>query len=229
MDTVGSDSGDPSALLRLVEVEVSVTDPRPTRILGPVSMAVHQNESVAVVGRSGSGKTTLITVAGLLRRPTSGTVTISGTASSALSDGDLARARGDRLGFVFQSANMIDRRTALQNLMCAAPRLSRRERARRAREVLDRVGLGDAVDRPTSVLSGGERQRVAVARALLAEPDVLIADEPTGNLDTANARKVLDLLFEVGRDGRGLLLVTHDVDAARLADRVLTLEDGRLR
>ena len=196
-----------------------------------LDLRIEQGEFVVVAGPSGSGKTTLLQLLGALDRPTRGEVLFEGQDVNRQGDGDLARLRRETLGFIFQQFNLIPTLTAAQNVEVAlAPRkLKAAYRHERAQELLERVGLGGRTDHLPSQLSGGEQQRVAIARALANDPRVLLADEPTGNLDSRRSRDVLGLLRELS-DERGIpvLLVTHDPQALRFVDRACTLRDGIL-
>ena len=185
---------------------------------------------MAIVGPSGSGKSTMMNILGCLDRPTEGAYRLAGTAVADLDDDGLARLRSRTIGFVFQSYNLLPRTTALENV--ATPLLyqgvGRRERQRRARAALERLGLGDRVDHEPTELSGGQQQRVAVARALVTEPALILADEPTGNLDSATGAEVLALFRELNASGRTIVLITHDADVAASAGRQVHLRDGRV-
>jgi putative ABC transport system ATP-binding protein len=199
--------------------------------LDALSLTIERGEFVAVFGPSGSGKTTLLQLLGALDRPTTGTVRFEGRPLEALGDAALAELRLRALGFVFQQFNLIPTLTAAENVEAALAPLtrSRSERRRVIRHHLEAVGLGRRARHLPSQLSGGEQQRVAIARALARSPRVVLADEPTGNLDTRNGKAVLDLLAQLHRDlGITLVLVTHDEWIADRADRVLRLADGRL-
>jgi putative ABC transport system ATP-binding protein len=195
-----------------------------------VSLQVHPGEFVAIVGPSGSGKTTMMNILGCLDRPTHGQYRLAGTAVSELDDDGLARLRSRTIGFVFQSYNLLPRTSALDNV--ATPLLyqgvSRRDRTARARAALERLGLGDRLDHEPTELSGGQQQRVAVARALVTEPALILADEPTGNLDSHSGAEVLALLHELNAAGRTIVLITHDLDVAETASRQVHLHDGRV-
>ena len=195
-----------------------------------VDLAVRRGEFVAVVGPSGSGKSTLLNLLGCLDTPTSGTYHLGGEAVAGLSRDELADVRNRRVGFVFQNFNLLPQLTALENV--EMPMLfggvGRAERRRRALAQLDAVGLADRVDHRPTELSGGQMQRVAIARALVMEPDLLLADEPTGNLDTGSGSDVMGLLGELSVQGRTLVVVTHDQALARRAGRVVEIRDGRI-
>jgi len=195
-----------------------------------VSLEVHPGEFVAIVGPSGSGKTTMMNLLGCLDRPTAGEYRLAGTPVADLDDDGLARLRSRTIGFVFQSYNLLPRTTALDNV--ATPLLyqgvSRNERAARAKAALERLGLGDRIHHEPSELSGGQQQRVAVARAIVTEPALILADEPTGNLDSHSGVEVMALLHELNAAGRTIVLITHDADVAAAAGRQIHLRDGRV-
>ena len=193
-----------------------------------VSLTIEDGELVSIIGPSGSGKTTLLHVMGALLRPSSGTVRIAGTATSSLTDRALSALRAYRLGFVFQDYALIAGASALENvgdglLYCG---VSRRERLRRGREALDRVGLTARLTHTPTQLSGGERQRVAIARALVGNPSLVLADEPTGNLDSHTGDAILELLVALNTDGVTIAVITHDRDVATAAPRTIELRDG---
>ncbi len=198
--------------------------------LAGVSLRVEAGEWVSVVGPSGSGKSTLMNLLGLLDRPTSGSYVLDGRDVSRLKGGELAAARRDLIGFVFQSYNLLPRQSAQGNveLPMVYAGVGGKERKRRAREALERVGLADRAHHNPTELSGGQKQRVAVARALVNEPALLLADEPTGNLDTATGEGILDLFEELNAGGVTLMVVTHDENVARRGGRVVEIRDGRV-
>ncbi len=199
--------------------------------LTDVDLTVEDGEFLAIVGPSGSGKSTLMHIIGCLDRPTYGTYLLEGTPVETLGDDDLARVRSRTVGFVFQSFYLLPRTSALENV--AAPLLyqgvRRRERIERAGAALERLGLGDRLSHEPSELSGGQQQRVAIARALVTDPALILADEPTGNLDAASAQEVLTILSKLNKDyGKTIVMVTHDPHAAKFATRVHHLEKGEL-
>ena len=199
--------------------------------LAGVSVAIEPGEFVAILGTSGSGKSTLLNLFGGLDRPTSGDISFNGQSLAPLSSREMARYRLRSIGMIFQSFNLIPTMTARQNvaLALAFAGMKQSERQQRSKELLERVGLGARVDHRPSELSGGEQQRVSIARALANEPQVLLADEPTGNLDSARAAELLELLKTMQRDGKTIVLVTHDQELAnRFADRIIKLKDGKL-
>ena len=198
-------------------------------VLRDISFEVGTGEIVAILGPSGSGKTTLVQAAAGLDRPDRGTVRIGDAELTRMREKRLARLRRRRVGFVFQSFNLLPSLTAEQNVVLPLRLAGQRPRRRAAREALARVGLADRARHRPAQLSGGQQQRVAIARALVCEPDVIFADEPTGALDSRSARQVLGILREAtDRDGRTIVMVTHDPVAAAVADRVLFLADGRI-
>ena len=200
----------------------------PLTILHPLDLFVPSGQFLAIVGPSGSGKSTLLGLIAGLDEPTSGTVVIDGTDITTLSEDALARLRGEKIGFVFQFFHLVPSLTAFENIAVPMEIAGRRDAAARARELLDEVGLVDRGHHYPSQLSGGEQQRVALARALANDPPIILADEPTGNLDSATGRHIMELLLGVHRTHRAtLVLVTHDADLAALADVRLTLRDGR--
>jgi putative ABC transport system ATP-binding protein len=199
--------------------------------LAGVSLAIEENEFVAIMGASGSGKSTLMNILGCLDRPTTGRYLLAGRDVSHLESDELAEIRNQTIGFVFQSFNLLPRTSALENagLPLLYAGVGTRERAARARESLERVGLGDRLGHHPNQLSGGQQQRVAIARALVARPKLVLADEPTGNLDSRTSVEVMALFQELGRTGITVVLVTHEPDIAAYASRVVVMRDGRIR
>jgi putative ABC transport system ATP-binding protein len=200
--------------------------------LDGVSLSIDRGEYVALMGPSGSGKSTLMNTLGCLDRPTSGSYLLEGEEVVTMSQDQRARLRNSRIGFVFQNFNLLSRTTALENVelpMLYAGRLSSRRRHEHAKSILDRVGLGDRLDHHPSQLSGGQQQRVAIARAMANEPSILLADEPTGNLDSRTSREVMELFRQLNiNDGITVILVTHDQDIARNAKRTIVIRDGQV-
>ncbi|MBO9316651.1 MAG: ABC transporter ATP-binding protein [Chloroflexus sp.] len=199
--------------------------------LDDISLTIEEGEMVAIMGPSGSGKSTLMTIIGLLDSPTSGEYILDGMDVSRLSRHEQARIRNRKLGFVFQNFNLLPRLTAQKNveLPLVYGRVSARERAERARAALEAVGLGHKRDSLPNTLSGGQKQRVAIARALVHDPAIILADEPTGALDTRTGAEILALFRQLNRDqGRTIIIVTHDPEIGRHMDRVIGLRDGRL-
>ncbi|HET7479781.1 MAG TPA: ABC transporter ATP-binding protein [Rubrobacteraceae bacterium] len=195
-----------------------------------VDLTVEPGEWVAVIGPSGSGKSTLMNLLGLLDRPTSGSYALNGREVSSLRGGELARARRELVGFVFQSYNLLPRQSARKNveLPMVYAGVGGRERKKRALAALEKVDLLDRARHRPPELSGGQKQRVAIARALVNEPAMLLADEPTGNLDSASGTAILDLFGELNAGGVTLIVVTHDPEVARRADRTVEIRDGRV-
>ena len=198
--------------------------------LAEVSLKVNRSEWVAVVGPSGSGKSTLMNLLGLLDSPTSGSYSLNGREVSGLKGSELSRARRDLIGFVFQSYNLLPRQTALSNveLPMVYAGVYGKERKNRAQEALERVELSNRADHKPPELSGGQKQRVAIARALVNRPAIVLADEPTGNLDTKSGEGILELFEELKAEGTTLIMVTHDMEVAARAHRIVEVRDGRI-
>lgn len=198
--------------------------------LRDISFRVVQNEYLAIMGPSGSGKSTLLNILGCLDTPSAGQYVLDGEAVSAMKGDALAEVRNRKIGFVFQTFNLLSRATALQNveLPLIYTGMSRRQRRERAKATLDRVGLADRMTHRPNELSGGQRQRVAIARALVNAPAILLADEPTGNLDTRTGDEILTIFDHLHQQGQTVLVVTHEEDVARRTLRVVRLRDGRI-
>ncbi len=200
-------------------------------VLKGVDLEIRCGEIVALTGPSGSGKSTLLHIAGLMERPSSGTLTLAGRAVGDFSDGERTRLRRDHIGFVYQFHHLLPEFSAEENVMLPAliAEIPRAEARIRARELLSRVGLGERLEHRPGELSGGEQQRVAIARALANQPDLLLADEPTGNLDPMTAKHVFEVFIEVMKNtGRAALIATHNPEIAAAMDRTVSLADGRL-
>jgi len=197
-------------------------------VLKGIDLDIERGDYIAIMGPSGSGKSTLMNLLGCLDTPTSGSYILNGRDVSKMSDDELAEIRNNEIGFVFQTFNLLPRTTALENV--ALPMIyagiSKKERTQRAEEVLEDVGLADRMDHKPNQLSGGQRQRVAVGRALVNKPSIILADEPTGNLDSKTSEEIMDLLNEIHRNGNTVIVVTHEEDIAAKAHRVIRLIDG---
>jgi len=195
-----------------------------------LSLEIRRNEYVAIMGPSGSGKSTLMNMIGCLDTPTSGEYWLNGQEVSRMPDDALARVRNREIGFVFQTFNLLPRASALQNveLPLVYGGVTARARRERARAALGRVGLGDRMDHRPNELSGGQRQRVAIARALVNEPAILLADEPTGNLDSTTSEEIMRVFETLHDQGQTIIMVTHEADIAAHAERVVVLRDGRI-
>jgi putative ABC transport system ATP-binding protein len=217
-------------VLELAGVSKSYPGSPPVTALAAVHLQVHQAERTAVLGPSGSGKTTLLHVAGTLERPSSGRVMLAGQEVSQLGDAELSAVRGRRLGFVFQQFYLLDHLDAVQNVTLGLRYRGEPARDRRSAAVdaLNRVGLGHRLGHRPAQLSGGERQRVAIARAVAGHPGVVLADEPTGNLDSVAGQQIIDLLAGLAADGVAIVVVTHDPAVAAAMDRHVVMQDGRI-
>jgi putative ABC transport system ATP-binding protein len=200
-------------------------------VLKGIDLYIDEGEFVALMGPSGCGKSTLMNILGCLDRPSKGRVLLNGQDLSHLSDHELARIRREEIGFVFQSFNLIGRISNLKNveLPMTLQETERGVRRDRAKELLESVGLGHRLDYSPSNLSGGERQRVAIARALANDPSIVLADEPTGNLDQKSTEEIIDIMNELNREGRTIIMVTHDAETTKRCSRVVWMRDGRVQ
>lgn len=219
-----------------MSVMISVKELNKTYIMGPtkvfalrgVTLDIQRNEFVALMGPSGSGKSTLMNLLGCLDTPTSGEYWLNGINVSTMEDNDLAEVRNKEIGFIFQTFNLLPRLSALENvaLPLVYAGMSKTHRREKAMEVLEAVGLGDRVEHKPNELSGGQRQRVAIARALVNDPSIILADEPTGNLDTKTSIEIMGILEKIHQQGNTVILVTHEPDIAEHAHRSVRLRDG---
>jgi putative ABC transport system ATP-binding protein len=200
-----------------------------TRVLRGINLSVEEGEFLAIMGPSGSGKSTLMHTIGFLDRPTSGTYLFDGEDTQSFNDDELARIRNNRIGFVFQSFNLLPRTSVLDNVMLpllySGTKTNYETRAKRA---LEAVGLGERMNFMSNQISGGQKQRVAIARALVCDPKVIFADEPTGNLDSKSGATVMNILEKLNKEGRTIILVTHDKQVALHANRIVTISDGEI-
>ncbi|MEO7993838.1 MAG: ABC transporter ATP-binding protein [bacterium] len=220
-DTPLLDVRDLVKLFKMGEYEV--------RALDGTSFEIWEGEMVAIVGPSGSGKSTMMNILGCLDRPTSGSYRLNEREVSNLGANALARVRNKEIGFVFQSFNLLPRTTALENVELPLIYAGTPKRRQRAKEALERVGLGDRAHHKPNELSGGQQQRVAIARAIVNNPAIILADEPTGNLDTKNSYEIMELFQELNEAGRTIIIVTHEADIAHMCKRTLHFQDGKLR
>jgi putative ABC transport system ATP-binding protein len=211
-------------------VKTYVSDAMETPVLKDVSFRVDKGEYVAIVGASGTGKSTLMNIVGCLDKPTSGTYVLDGVEVGSMGDRELSTIRNRKIGFVFQQFHLLDRSSALRNVLLPLIYADDfpADAEDRARRVLEAVGLSDRVDYKPGELSGGQQQRVAIARALVNDPALLLADEPTGNLDSDSSREIMDIFDTLHAEGRTIVLITHDEEVASRAQRVLTMADGTI-
>ena len=219
-------------LIRLENL-VKIYDTGAIKVLGlkKINLTIRRGEFVAIMGQSGSGKSTLMNILGCLDRPTMGHYYLDGIDTASLSPNQLSEVRNRKIGFVFQSFNLIPRTSALRNVelpMTYAHRLSKKERRERAMALLERVGLGARAEHMPNELSGGQRQRVAIARALSNEPPLILADEPTGNLDTASSIEIMELFSRLHEEGATVVVVTHEEDIAAFTERIIRFRDGQI-
>ena len=218
-------------LIRLTDItKVYQMGDMEVRALDGVSMEIHRGEYVAIMGPSGSGKSTMMNVIGCLDTPTNGTYELNGKLASAMSDDELAQIRNEEIGFVFQTFNLLARTTALQNVELPLIYAGKHpdERHQMAHQALENVGLGSRGDHMPNQLSGGQRQRVAIARALVNDPSILLADEPTGALDTKTSVEIMALFEDLYQKGNTIILVTHEPDIAVYAHRIVHIRDGEI-
>jgi len=199
-------------------------------VLRGVSLSISEAEFIAIIGASGSGKSTLMHVMGCLQKPTRGEIVLDSVNVAELTEDELAGIRGKQIGFVFQQFNLLPLKTAQKNveLPLVFQGVNATQRSKRAAELLELVGLGHRMSHKPSQMSGGEQQRVAIARALVGNPAIIFADEPTGNLDTKSSREIMSILKKLNGDGKTLVVVTHDPEIAKWADRTIRLRDGRV-
>ena len=224
MDYDGGTAIDVRDVWKIYETRVQV------EVLRGISLRIGQGEFVAIIGPSGSGKSTLMHVMGCLQCPTRGQIILEGVNVADLTEDELAEVRGKKIGFVFQQFNLLPLKTAQQNveLPLVFQEVGGKERKKRAAEMLEQVGLEHRTEHLPSQMSGGEQQRVAIARALVGKPKIIFADEPTGNLDTKSSREIMSILKKLNGDGKTLIVVTHDPEIAKWADRTIRLLDGRV-
>jgi len=220
-----------TAVLELRQVTKSYPGSPPIEVLKGIELTIDEGELVAIVGPSGSGKSTLLNMMGALDRPSTGEVLIDQTMVNGLGDRALSGVRGRRLGFVFQQFHLLAGLSATENVATGLlyHGTSGRQRKAQAREALERVGLGHRLDQKPGKLSGGERQRVAIARALLGDPAIVLADEPTGNLDSQTTEEIVQLFLDLNRQGSTIVMITHDRDLARSMPRVVEILDGEIQ
>ena len=200
------------------------------RALDEIDLEINQNEYVSIMGVSGSGKSTLLNILGLLDTPTSGNYVLSGVSTSKMNDDEMAHIRSTKIGFIFQSFHLIPRLTAAENveMPMVLSGLNSKERKEKVENALARVSLTDRSGHRPEQLSGGQRQRVAIARSIVMEPDVLLADEPTGNLDSISSKEIIKLIEELNKGGLTLLVVTHDIEMGSRSNRLIELLDGKV-
>ena len=218
-----------SALVEIVDMcKIYNPGENEVRALNHVSVTIHEGEFVAIIGQSGSGKSTLMNMLGCLDVPTSGTYMLNGQDVSNMSDNELSDIRNREIGFIFQGFNLIQNLTALENveLPLIYRKVPKGKRIRLAEEALSKVGLANRMEHKPAEMSGGQQQRVAIARAIAQAPPIILADEPTGNLDSGSTKEILQIMRELHREGRTIILITHDNEIAAQADRVIKIKDG---
>ena len=218
-------------IIRLLNVTKQYkTDVVTTHVLNGISFRVNKNDFIAIIGPSGSGKSTLMNIIGLLDSATSGKYFLNGIDTSKFGEDELAELRNKTIGFVFQSFNLLPRATTFENVILPSiyAGISRNERLRKATEILKTLGLGDKLNNRPNQLSGGQQQRVAIARALMNDPELILADEPTGNLDTKSGQDVMKILKNLNREGKTIILITHETEIAKHAKKIIRLIDGKI-
>ncbi|OIP57935.1 MAG: macrolide ABC transporter ATP-binding protein [Candidatus Levybacteria bacterium CG_4_10_14_0_2_um_filter_36_16] len=201
-----------------------------TSVLTGISLTINEGDFIAITGRSGSGKSTLMNILGLLDTPTSGTYILNGSPITKFSEDDLSRLRNKTIGFVFQSFNLLPRSTTIENVVLPAiyAGIPQKERDIRAKEILTSIGMEEKMHSRPNKLSGGQQQRVAIARALMNDPALILADEPTGNLDVKSGHDVMEVLKNLNKKGKTIVLITHEADIAQQAKKIIRLVDGRI-
>lgn len=218
-----------TSLITLTEIKKDyVTEDFTTNVLKGVSLEVKKGDFLAVTGKSGSGKSTLMNILGLLDIPTSGKYVLNGTDVSKMNEDELANVRNKEIGFIFQSFNLLARSTALENVILPTiyAGMKEAERIKRAKDILESVGLGDKINNRPNQLSGGQQQRVAIGRALMNNPNLILADEPTGNLDTKSGNDVMDILKNLNKEGKTIVVITHEADIAQQAKKIVRMDEG---
>ena len=218
-------------IIRLLNVTKQYkTDVVTTHVLNGISFRVNKNDFIAIIGPSGSGKSTLMNIIGLLDSATSGKYFLNGIDTSKFGEDELAELRNKTIGFVFQSFNLLPRATTFENVILPSiyAGISRNERLRKATEILKTLGLGDKLNNRPNQLSGGQQQRVAIARALMNDPELILADEPTGNLDTKSGQDVMKILKNLNREGKTIILITHETEIAKHARIIVRITDGKI-
>ena len=205
-------------------------DPTRTKVLNGISLDIENSDFIAVMGPSGSGKSTLMNILGCLDQPTSGNYLLNGQQVSKLSENSLAQIRNKQIGFVFQSFNLLPRTSALKNveLPLIYSEIKGAERLEKAKKMLIKVGLLEKLDSTPAKLSGGQQQRVAIARALVNEAEIIMADEPTGNLDSKSSEEIMELIKGLNREGKTIIIITHEKEIAQKAKRIITVKDGKI-
>ncbi len=213
--------------LKDVTKEYEIKKDKVTKALQGVNLTVNQGEFVAIMGPSGSGKSTLLHILGLLDRRLGGSYYLNGQDVKSLSANKLADLRGEEIGFVFQRFNLLKRTSVIDNVLLPTVYLKKKDDTKRAWQLMDKLGIKDLVDNKSNEISGGEVQRVAIARGLIMQPSLLLADEPTGNIDTKTAKQIMDILKQINQEGTTILLITHEAEIAQHADRIVRMRDGK--